>query len=124
MDEALTREPTVLTPAAINALPAEPFGTIRGVSHRVLWRDETSMAGVLTVEAGHHLGSHAHRLNHHHIWVLEGHATILDTELGPGGYVHIPSGVTHDIDATSTDGCTVFYLYLRPSRSAPDTEAS
>ena len=70
------------------------------------------MAGVLTVEAGHRLGPHAHRVNHHHLWVLNGRATILGTELGPGSYVHVPSGVEHDIDASSTGGCTVFYLYL------------
>jgi hypothetical protein len=34
-------------------------------------------------------------------------------QLGPGAYVHIPSGVQHDIDATDTDGCSVFYLYDR-----------
>jgi quercetin dioxygenase-like cupin family protein len=105
--------PTVLTSDAVEALPVEPLGTLEGVSHRVLWRDDTSMAGVLTVEAGHRLGRHRHRVNHHHLWVLEGRATILDTELGPGAYAHIPSGVDHDIDATTTDGCTVFYLYLR-----------
>ena len=70
------------------------------------------MAGVLTVEAGHRLGAHAHRVNHHHLWALSGRATILGTELGPGSYVHAPSGVEHDIDACSTGGCTVFYLYL------------
>lgn len=117
MDSALTHQPTVLTNAAIAELPVEPLGTLQGVTHRVLWRDETSMAGVLTVQAGHRLGTHSHRLNHHHIWVLEGHATILDTELGPGSYVHIPSGVDHDIDATASDGCTVYYLYIRPSGS-------
>jgi quercetin dioxygenase-like cupin family protein len=30
-----------------------------------------------------------------------------------GAYVHIPAGVDHDIDATETDGCTLYYLYLR-----------
>jgi quercetin dioxygenase-like cupin family protein len=111
----LASHPTVLTAGQIGELPAEPLGHLAGVSHRVVWRDETSMAGVLTVERGHHLGEHAHRLNHHHIWVVEGRAIILGTELGPGAYAHIPSGVQHDIDARSSDGCTVFYLYLRPS---------
>lgn len=105
--------PTVLTAEAVNALPVEPLGNVEGVSHRVLWRDDTSMAGVLTVEAGRRLGRHSHRVNHHHLWVLDGRVTILDTELGPGGYVHVPSAVDHDIDATATDGCTVFYLYVR-----------
>lgn len=104
--------PTVLHAGAIKSLPAEPLGNLVGVSHRVLWHDATSMAGVLTVDAGHRLGRHSHRVNHHHLWMLEGHATILGTVLGPGGYAHIPSGVDHDIDATATDGCTVFYLYV------------
>jgi hypothetical protein len=47
--------------------------------------------------------------------VLEGSADILGVEVGPGSYAHIPNGVDHDIDASATDGCTVFYLYLRPS---------
>lgn len=54
------------------------------------------------------------------MWVLEGHVTILGTELGPGFYVHIRSGVEHDIDASATDGCTVFYLYLRRAEYARD----
>ena len=103
----------MLTPEAMAALPLTPLGPLQGVVHRVLWRNESSMAGVLTVEAGHRLGAHAHRVNHHHLWVLSGRATILGTELGPGSYVHVPSGVEHDIDASSTGGCTVFYLYLR-----------
>ena len=107
--------PTVLTADAIAALPVEPLGNLDGVSHRVLWRDATSMSGVLTVQAGHRLGTHAHRLNEHHIWILEGQASILGKTLGEGGYVHVPSELEHDIDATSTGGCTVLYLYLRPA---------
>lgn len=105
--------PTVLTPSAVRARPVEALAQLEGVSHRVLWRDSTSMAGVLTVAAGHRLGAHTHRVNHHHLWVVEGRATILGTELGPGAYAHIPSGIEHDIDARATDGCTVFYLYVR-----------
>lgn len=105
--------PTVLDVQAIDRLPFEPFGHIAGVAQKVLWRNDTSMAGILTVAAGHHLGAHSHRLNHHHIWVLDGSATILGSELGPGSYAHIPSGVVHDIDASSTEGCKIFYLYLR-----------
>lgn len=109
-----TPAPLVLDHDAIAALPVEPLGTEGGVTHRVLWRDATSMAGVLTVEAGHRLGTHAHRVNHHHMWVLDGRAEVLGQDVGAGSYVHIPSGVDHDIDATRTDGCTVFYLYLAP----------
>jgi uncharacterized RmlC-like cupin family protein len=114
MEATSMSQPVVLTPEAVAALPVERLGHLEGATHRVVWRDGTSMAGVLSVEAGHRLGTHAHRVNHHHIWVLEGHATILGTELGPRSYVHVPTGVDHDIDATSTDGCTVFYLYSHP----------
>ena len=44
--------PVVLTPEAIEALPLEPLGRLEGVQHRVLWRDDTSMSGVLTVAPG------------------------------------------------------------------------
>jgi hypothetical protein len=114
VDSISTSQPVVLTPVAIKALPVERLGSITGVSHRVLWRTEDSVAGVLTVDGGHRLGTHAHRLNHHHLWVVDGRATILDVEVDPGSCVHIPGGVDHDIDASATDGCTVFYLYLRP----------
>jgi uncharacterized RmlC-like cupin family protein len=114
MESLNTAAPVVLTADAIAAIPSQPLGNIAGVSHRVVWRNATSMAGVLTVEAGHRLGTHAHRVNHHHIWVLDGHAVILGTDVGPGSYVHVPHGVSHDIDATASEGCTFFYLYLRP----------
>jgi quercetin dioxygenase-like cupin family protein len=104
---------TVLTADAIAELPVVPLGNLTGVRHRVLWDDGTSMAGILIIAAGHRLGEHAHRANQHHLWLLDGHALILGAELGPGGYVHVPIGVVHDIDATVTDGCTVFYLYVR-----------
>jgi quercetin dioxygenase-like cupin family protein len=114
MDSAtVSLEPTVLSADAINQLPDIPLGTRDGVEHKVLWRNQASMAGLLTVKPGHRLGMHAHRVHHHHIWVLHGRAVILGKELGVGSYVHVPYGVDHDLDATATDGCTVFYLYIR-----------
>jgi len=115
MNPTTTSQPVVLTPEAVAALPLVPLGSLVGVTHRVMWRSDTSMAGILTVEPGHRLGWHTHHANDHHMWVLEGRATILGTELGPGSYVHIPSGVEHDIDASATGGCTVLYLYLSPT---------
>lgn len=114
-DNTTTIIPVVLDSDAIAALPSTKLGDHEGVTHRVLWHDATSMAGVLVVEAGQHLGAHAHRVNHHHMWVLEGRATVLGKELGAGSYVHIPAGVEHDIDASATEGCTVYYLYLAPT---------
>jgi quercetin dioxygenase-like cupin family protein len=111
---AVTATPLVLTPEQIAAIPVQPLGSLEHVKHRTLWTQGTSTAGVLTIERGQRLGLHAHRVNHHHMWVLAGHATVLGTQVEPGTYVHVPAGVEHDIDATTTEGCTVFYLYLAP----------
>jgi hypothetical protein len=105
--------PTIIDPYALARIPWEPLGPMEGVVHKVLWHSDNSMAGVLRVSAGRHLGSHTHRENHHHMWVLEGRVNILGADLGPGSYVHIPGGVEHDIDASATEGATVYYLYLR-----------
>jgi mannose-6-phosphate isomerase-like protein (cupin superfamily) len=106
--------PLVLASEAVAALPVEPLGRFGGVRHRVMWRDGLSMAGVMHVDGGYRLGTHAHRVNHHHMWVIEGRAVIVGAELDPGSYVHIPSGVDHDVDATGTEGCAVFYVYSGP----------
>lgn len=101
----------VRTGDEVLALPVESLGSIEGVGHQVVWMDDRSAAGRMTVAAGHHLGTHQHRQHSHHMWVLEGRAEILGVELGAGSYVHIPPGMDHDIDARSTEGCTVFYVY-------------
>ena len=107
--------PTVLRAAEVAELPKTPLGSAPGVENQLLWTDETGTAGVLTVRKGHRLGAHTHRQNHHHFWVMSGAATVLGQEIGPGAYVHVPSGVEHDIDATATEGCTVYYLYIQPA---------
>jgi quercetin dioxygenase-like cupin family protein len=106
--------PVVFTREAIASIPMVPLGPMEGVLHKELWRSKSSTSGVLMIEEGHHLGAHTHRFNHHHMWVMQGHAAILGAHLGPGSYVHIPPGVEHDIDATGTEGCTLFYVYERP----------
>jgi len=106
--------PTVLSPEAIESLPAEPLGHVEGATHRVLWHSNGSVAGLLTLPAGSRLGAHSHRVHHHHVWVVDGSAIVLGQLLEPGSYVHVPAGVEHDIDTTDTDGCTVFYLYAPP----------
>jgi quercetin dioxygenase-like cupin family protein len=104
----------VMSAAAIAREPLEPLGPTVPATHAVLWRDDTSMAGVLVLAAGQRLGEHSHRRHHHHLWITEGEAVILGERLGVGSYVHVPSGMEHDIDATDTDGCRVFYLYIQP----------
>ena len=114
--QARPTTPTVLPADAVSAITSAPLGTGDGVNHRVLWRDGTSVAGLLTIDAGRRLGVHQHRVNHHHIWVVAGHASVFGRLVDPGSYVHVPCGVDHDIDATSTEGCTVFYVYEPPER--------
>ena len=104
--------PVVLTQELVEALPEISLGHLPGIRRRVLWNDGESEAGVLDVEPGHHLGAHTHRANHHHFWVLSGRAEVLGQELTPGSYVHVPHAVEHDIDASLTEGCSIFYLYL------------
>lgn len=113
MDATMLSRPTVMSGEEIEALMAEPLGELSEVRHRVLWQDGSSMAGLLRVGAGQCLGAHTHARHHHHMWIIDGHASILGRELGPGSYTHVPSGVVHDIDAMATEGCTVFYLYLK-----------
>jgi len=114
MTATILPPPVVLTDEDIDAIPPVQLGPSPGVTHRVLWCNEHATAGVLTVQAGARLGVHVHGATDHHLWVLQGHATILGRRLGPGSYAYEPSHVQHDIDASDTDGCTVFYLYLRP----------
>ena len=107
--------PLVLTAGDIAAMPLVALDpTIPGVAHRIVWRSNSSVAGVMKIDAGQHLGRHTHRSNHHHMWIVDGSAEIVGKLVGPGGYVHIPAGVEHDLDARSTTGCTIFYLYLPP----------
>ena len=113
MQDIAIAQPLALSAEVIASIPPVPLGVGEGVVHRILWQNENSMAGVLTVPAGRSLGLHTHRTNHHHIWVIEGQAAILGSVLGPGSYAHVPHGVEHDIDASATDGCTLLYFYLR-----------
>jgi quercetin dioxygenase-like cupin family protein len=103
--------PTVLTAADIGDRPEMPLGSIDGVAHRVVWQHGTSMAGRMTIAAGHHLGEHQHRRHAHHMWIVDGRVEILGVVLDTGSYVHVPPGVVHDLDARATEGCTLFYVY-------------
>lgn len=105
-----------MSPDEIAAVPRKPLGDVVGVENALLWTDGTSVTGILNVDAGARLGRHTHRTHLHHMWVLSGEAVIADTPVGPGSYVQVPPGIEHDIDATDTDGVTVYYAYALPSR--------
>jgi quercetin dioxygenase-like cupin family protein len=115
MESSFTAHPElarILSAPQVAALPKEPVEDQEGVTYRLLWTDGNSEAGVLSIDAGCRLASHAHRTHHHHLWVAKGWATILHHNVGAGGYVHIPVGIVHDIDASVTGGCEILCLYL------------
>ncbi len=110
-DPQLATQLTIVTPAGLDRLPGQGLGSIPGVSVHDIWHSATCRAGVLRIHAGYHLGEHTHQAHHHHMWITEGAADIGHRRLTPGTYVHVPAGVAHDVDATGTDGCTLFFLY-------------
>ena len=107
--------PTVMSPEQIAALPTHQLGTAVGVDNAVLWTDGVSTTGILSLSAGARLGRHTHRTHHHHMWVLDGEAVIADQRVATGSFVHVPPRIEHDIDATDTDGVTVYYSYSLPA---------
>lgn len=109
-----------LAPQEIDALPWGRLGDRVGVALQVLWTDGTSQTGILRVDAGQCLGRHAHRRHDHDYWLIDGHADVLGRWLGAGSYVHIPAGVEHDVDATETEGCTLYYAYRLGEHDRPD----
>jgi len=94
-------------------LPFEPFSGTTSFRQRMVWRDGEATAEILAVDAGQRLGSHTHRTHHHHLWVIDGEVDVIGTRLCAGSYTHISAGVEHDLDASATYGCTVFYVYER-----------
>lgn len=115
-----TRTPpreVTLTAHQVSRRPWEPFGEDEGVRYRTLWigDDTRSYAGVLRMDPGTAIRPHTHRHAVHHVWVAEGTAVIEGRRLPPGSYIFVPGGVEHGIESAGTEGCTLFYLYLRGS---------
>jgi mannose-6-phosphate isomerase-like protein (cupin superfamily) len=104
---------TLVTPAAADALAWQPLAPYEGVDYKLLWRSGKSVAGLMRISPGGAVTPHAHVRSHHHIWMIDGTAEMLDERVGPGAYVHVPAGVEHSIRAVGDGGCTVLYLYLR-----------
>jgi quercetin dioxygenase-like cupin family protein len=101
----------VLDRAAVDAIAWEPRPGQDGVSHKVLWRSGDVVVGLLRFEPGATEPGHAHHAAHHHIWVVQGSATIAGQPLNEGSYAYIPPGVVHQTKDVGPDGCTLFYTY-------------
>jgi mannose-6-phosphate isomerase-like protein (cupin superfamily) len=104
---------TLLTRAAADALTWHPLEEYEGVDYKLLWRSGGSVAGLMRLDPGGVVTPHAHVRAHHHLWVTDGTVEVLDEEVGPGTYVHIPAGVDHSMRAVGDSACTMLYLYLQ-----------
>ena len=111
MGAQTVHDPIIIPADRVGSLDEHPLGAHGGATLQGTWTDGRSSAGVMHIDAGQHLGEHAHRRHHHHVWVVSGRTRVLGHELGAGSYAHIPSGVAHDFEALGASSCTVFYLY-------------
>ena len=104
---------TLVTLAAADALAWLTLKPHTSVDYKLLWRSGKSVAGLMRIAPGGTVIPHAHVRSHHHMWVIDGSAEMLDERVQPGTYLHIPAGVQHGISAVGEGGCTMLYLYLR-----------
>ena len=109
---------TLVTRAAADALAWHPLEEYEGVDYKLLWRSGGSVAGLMRIAPGGLVTPHAHVRSHHHLWVTDGTVEVLDEQVGPGTYVHIPAGVDHSIRAVGDRACTMLYFYLRDEPSS------
>lgn len=115
MDTPLIIDSVVLDASAIAGLPAVRLKGLEAARSTLLWRSRGSAAGVMYVDPGGRLEPHCHGRAAHHMWVLQGHATVLGRQVGPGAYVHVPAGVDHGVSDVGKEGCGFFYLYIEES---------
>ncbi|HYU59016.1 MAG TPA: cupin domain-containing protein [Actinomycetota bacterium] len=107
-----------LSATDVEARPWRPFAGQPGVRDKVLWEDPAtgSYAGMMEIEPGATVRTHGHRRAVHHLFVVRGSCELAVTErvLGPGAYTFVPAATKHGIESAGTEGCTLFFLYLRP----------
>lgn len=113
----------LLTAAGVDDLAWKPLGDTPGVSHKVLWRSGDVVLGMFRLEPGAVNPAHVHQGAHHHFFVTEGTARIVEKELDAGSYAYIPPGVAHEVAAVGDAPATLFYTY-RPVEVPTGTDAS
>jgi quercetin dioxygenase-like cupin family protein len=101
----------VLDRAAIDAMEWEPRPGQEGVAQKILWRSGDVVVGLLRFAPGASEPGHAHHAAHHHIWVVQGSATIAGQPLREGSYAYVPPGVVHETTDVGADGLTLLYTY-------------
>jgi quercetin dioxygenase-like cupin family protein len=96
----------------IDRLPWEPLPGCVGVTNKVVFTDDGTVAGLLRLRPGAQETAHLHEHGQHHVWVLEGTVMIEDTELAQGSYLHVPEHLVHAVSDTG-EGSLLFYLFQR-----------
>lgn len=66
-----------------------------GVRRAILWEQGGSTAGLLWVDPDTRMDEHTHEQHCHHIWILEGTASVLGRDLEAGSYAFVAKGVPH-----------------------------
>lgn len=117
MDTKLALDAVVRHAGDIDGLPAVRLKGLEAARSKLLWRSGPSVAGLMDVDPHGSLEPHRHTRAAHHLWVLEGHATICDERVGPGAYVHVPAGVEHGVVHAGAEGCRLFYLFIEEPES-------
>lgn len=109
----------VLAASDVDAIAWEPMAEQPGVVSKLLWRSGDVAIGLIRVEAGAERAAHVHHSAHHHIWVVDGAATMVGEPLTAGSYVYIPPGVRHEVTGVGPLGVTFLYTY-RPIELGAD----
>jgi hypothetical protein len=91
-------------------LPWERFPGTEGVEHRILYRDDHTVAGLLRLHPGAGELTHVHLHGEHHLWVLGGSVTLDDTVLATDSYLHVPSRLSHRLVDLGA-GSLLFYVF-------------
>lgn len=103
----------VLDKRSIESQPWQPLRGLTGIQHKVFWRSENMVAGIIRLEPGAEEPGHAHHDAAHHVYVLQGSARIGGQTVEAGAFAFVPAGVTHATTAVGAEGCTMFYTYAR-----------
>ena len=109
----------VLDATEIDAMPWVDVPGSPGVQTKVLWRFTDFTQALIHVRPGQVVPGAAHLAAHHHIWIVDGTATVAGRRLSAGSYVHVPPGVEHEMSEVGPQGCT----FLQMHRPHPPREA-
>lgn len=109
MTTAATTAVSALLPEQVAELPWHPVEDWDGIEQKVLSAHLGVVVGLLRLRPGAHESDHAHGRVQHDAWVLAGEVQVGQQRLGPGSFVHVPSGVVHTLRDTGS-GCLLLYV--------------